>query len=278
MASTTASPVASLRASAAFIRKPLLASAVHSINQGTAAIGKGSSRASACAAFARTWRVRFQLFSASYVGRLAKFPKVFAMIANTAFPAKPTIATIIQRPDDAKRVLLDRLQALADHKAPAPVYCLVPFNLSKDLGDEADEERIVKSATGIRNTIVWKKLFKFQRDGAVGAMDNLERLGVCLLADSVGFATPCFALALGLASSALANAAMSRAWVPWANTPASLPQMMVTPASGASLKEARRDFSFFRVARPRPGLAAADVRSAWPWPTPRERLSPRSSG
>jgi SNF2 family DNA or RNA helicase len=44
------------------------------------------------------------------------------------------------------------------------------------LGDELDEERIVKSATGIRNTHVWKKLYKFQRDGVVGAIDKLERL------------------------------------------------------------------------------------------------------
>jgi len=34
--------------------------------------------------------------------------------------------------------------------------------LFKDLGDELDEERVVKSATGVRNTTVWKKLFKFR--------------------------------------------------------------------------------------------------------------------
>ena len=45
-------------------------------------------------------------------------------------------------------------------------------NLFKDLGDELDEERIVRSATGIRNTHFWRKLYKFQRDGAVGAIDK----------------------------------------------------------------------------------------------------------
>jgi hypothetical protein len=53
-----------------------------------------------------------------------------------------------------------------------------------------DEERIVKSATGIRNTVVWKKLYKFQRDGVVGAIDKLERFGGCIIADSVGWAKP----------------------------------------------------------------------------------------
>ena len=53
-------------------------------------------------------------------------------------------------------------------------------------GDDLDEERIIKSATGIRNTVVWKKLYRFQRDGVVGAIDKLERFGGCIIADSVG--------------------------------------------------------------------------------------------
>lgn len=69
------------------------------------------------------------------------------------------------------------------------LYFKFLFELFKDLGDELDGERIVKSATGIRNTAVWNKLFKFQRDGVVGAIDKLERIGGCITADSnaVGF-------------------------------------------------------------------------------------------
>jgi SNF2 family DNA or RNA helicase len=59
-----------------------------------------------------------------------------------------------------------------------------------------DEERIVKSATGIRNTRVWKKLYKFQRDGVVGAIDKLERFGGCIIADSVGLGKTFEALAV----------------------------------------------------------------------------------
>ncbi len=70
------------------------------------------------------------------------------------------------------------------------------FHLFKNLGDELDEDKIVKSATGIRNTIVWRKLFKFQRDGAVGAIDKLERHGGCIIADSVGLGKTFEALAI----------------------------------------------------------------------------------
>ena len=96
----------------------------------------------------------------------------------------------------AKQKLLDQVRRLAEQEAPSAIYFGILYNLFKDLGDELDEERIVKSATGIRNTQVWKKLYKFQRDGVVGAIDKLERLGGCILADSVGLGKTFEALAV----------------------------------------------------------------------------------
>ncbi len=43
---------------------------------------------------------------------------------------------------------------------------------------------------------VWKKLFKFQRDGVVGAIDKLARFGGCIIADSVGLGKTFEALAI----------------------------------------------------------------------------------
>lgn len=97
---------------------------------------------------------------------------------------------------DAKAALLGQLQATFQHQSPSLVYYLTLYHLFKDLGDELDEEQIVKSATGIRNTVVWKKLYKFQRDGAVGAIDKLARLGGCIIADSVGLGKTFEALAV----------------------------------------------------------------------------------
>ena len=91
---------------------------------------------------------------------------------------------------------MDRLTDIAEHKAPSFVYYLTLYHLFKGLGDELDEERIVKSATGIRDTVVWRKLFKFQRDGVIGALDKLERLGGCIIADSVGLGKTFEALAI----------------------------------------------------------------------------------
>ena len=88
------------------------------------------------------------------------------------------------------------LRRLAAHRAPSGIYALILHHLFRTEGGELDEERVVKSATGIRDTEVWKRLFKFQRDGVVGAIDKLERFGGCIIADSVGLGKTFEALAI----------------------------------------------------------------------------------
>ena len=97
---------------------------------------------------------------------------------------------------DQKTEFLTHLKGLADPRSPSLIYYLTLFQVFTDLGDAIDEERIVKSATGIRNTTVWKKLYKFQHDGVIGAIDKLERLGGCIIADSVGLGKTFEALAI----------------------------------------------------------------------------------
>jgi SNF2 family DNA or RNA helicase len=97
---------------------------------------------------------------------------------------------------EAKNAFVASLQDFVEHKAPSLIYHLILFHLFKDRGDELDEDKIVKSATGIRNTVVWKKLFKFQRDGVIGAIDKLERHRGCIIANSVGLGKTFEALAI----------------------------------------------------------------------------------
>jgi len=97
---------------------------------------------------------------------------------------------------DYKNGLVSMLRALNAHQPPAQVYSMILHHLFDSRGESLDEERIVKSATGIRNTVVWKKLFKFQRDGVVGAIDKLNRFGGCIIADSVGLGKTFEALAV----------------------------------------------------------------------------------
>ena len=88
------------------------------------------------------------------------------------------------------------LEQLGAHRDPSTIYALILHRLFGERGDELDEERVIKSATGIRQTSVWQKLYKFQRDGVVGAIDKLNRFGGCIIADSVGLGKTFEALAI----------------------------------------------------------------------------------
>jgi hypothetical protein len=97
---------------------------------------------------------------------------------------------------EIKMALLDLLKSLSDHRDPYSIYVMMLHHMFSGSGEEMDEDLIVKSATGIRNSIVWKKLYKFQRDGVVGAIDKLNRFGGCIIADSVGLGKTFEALAI----------------------------------------------------------------------------------
>jgi len=101
-------------------------------------------------------------------------------------------------PEDAtaKSDLVRALHRLSAHQAPSSIYALILHHMLRSEDGALDEERIVRSATGIRDTEVWKRLFKFQRDGVVGAVDKLERFGGCIVADSVGLGKTFEALAI----------------------------------------------------------------------------------
>ncbi len=98
--------------------------------------------------------------------------------------------------DNQNATLTRKLQTLAEHTPPRDVYFHILHQLFKDLNNELDEDKIIKSATGIRNTKVWHKLYKFQRDAVVGAIDKLEKIGGCVIADSVGLGKTFEALAV----------------------------------------------------------------------------------
>jgi hypothetical protein len=55
---------------------------------------------------------------------------------------------------DGKEALLAQLGELTVRREPSLIYALTLYHLFKDRGDELDEDKIVKSATGIRNTVV----------------------------------------------------------------------------------------------------------------------------
>jgi len=87
---------------------------------------------------------------------------------------------------NVKARMLMELQQIYTLKSAQIIYFAMLYALFQSSLDQLDEEQIVKSKTGIQDTLVWQKLYRFQRDGVLGAIDKIERYNGCIIADSVG--------------------------------------------------------------------------------------------
>ena len=97
---------------------------------------------------------------------------------------------------DIKKEILQKIDNISADKSPQFLYFMTLYNIFKDFIGELNEEEIIKSKTGFKDTIVWNKLYNFQKDGVVGAIDKLEKHNGCIIADSVGLGKTFEALAV----------------------------------------------------------------------------------
>ncbi len=100
------------------------------------------------------------------------------------------------RVKDVKKHLLETLEGVYKENSPEFIYYVTIYNIFKDYLEDLSEEDIVKSKTGFKNTTVWNKLYQFQKDGVLGAIDKLEKYNGCIIADSVGLGKTFEALAV----------------------------------------------------------------------------------
>lgn len=97
---------------------------------------------------------------------------------------------------DVQDEFFDALRRLFTDNAPESVYLRILTSLFKDFIDEAGDETADRGRTGLYDTKVWNKLYKFQRDGVLGAIEKLDRHNGCIIADSVGLGKTFEALAV----------------------------------------------------------------------------------
>lgn len=97
---------------------------------------------------------------------------------------------------DIKNDLITRLDVIAADQPASFIYFLTLFHLFQDFLEDIDEDNIIRSKTGFKDTLVWNKLHKFQKDGVLGAIDKLEKHNGCIIADSVGLGKTFEALAV----------------------------------------------------------------------------------
>lgn len=98
--------------------------------------------------------------------------------------------------EDVTDAICDHIASVYQENSPERIYFMMLYNIFSDFLDDIDEDVLPNDRTGYQDTLVWKKLFNFQRDAAVGIINKLETYNGCILADSVGLGKTFTALAV----------------------------------------------------------------------------------
>ena len=98
--------------------------------------------------------------------------------------------------EDVTTQICDHIASVYQENSPESIYFLMLYNIFNEFLDDIDEDVLPNDRTGYQETLIWNKLFNFQRDAATGIINKLETYNGCILADSVGLGKTFIALAV----------------------------------------------------------------------------------
>ncbi|WP_421896328.1 helicase-related protein [Marinoscillum sp.] len=91
--------------------------------------------------------------------------------------------------DDLKDVtqkVQDYFESAFKENAPEFIYFITLYNIFNDFLEDLSLDALPNEQIGFKDTLIWDKLYNFQRDAVIGAINKLEKYKGCILADSVG--------------------------------------------------------------------------------------------
>jgi superfamily II DNA or RNA helicase len=98
--------------------------------------------------------------------------------------------------EDVTNQVCDHISDVYSENSPERIYFVMLYNIFTEFLEDITEDFMPNDRTGYEDSIIWNKLFNFQRDAAVGIINKLETYNGCILADSVGLGKTFTALAV----------------------------------------------------------------------------------
>ncbi|CAJ4482118.1 helicase domain-containing protein [Burkholderia pseudomallei] len=98
--------------------------------------------------------------------------------------------------EDVTVQICEHVASVYQENSPESIYFLMLYNIFNEFLDDIDEDVLPNDRTGYQDTLIWNKLFNYQKDAATGIINKLETYSGCILADSVGLGKTFTALAV----------------------------------------------------------------------------------
>lgn len=91
---------------------------------------------------------------------------------------------------------LEYIETVYQENAPEYIYFIALYNIFHEFLEDISEDVLPNERTGFKNSLIWNKLYNFQKDAALAIINKLEKYNGCILADSVGLGKTFTALAV----------------------------------------------------------------------------------
>lgn len=97
---------------------------------------------------------------------------------------------------DVTDEVVDFISDLYKENSPEFIYYVILYNIFKEFLVDVSEDDLADEKTGFKESVIWNKLYDFQKDAVLGLINKLEKYNGCILADSVGLGKTFTALAV----------------------------------------------------------------------------------
>ena len=87
---------------------------------------------------------------------------------------------------DVTEEVIDMISSVYQENSPELIYFMSLYNIFSEFLEDISEDVLPNEATGFKDSVIWNKLFNFQKDAALAIINKLEQYNGCILADSVG--------------------------------------------------------------------------------------------
>ena len=87
---------------------------------------------------------------------------------------------------DVTETIIDNISTVYKENAPDFIYFVTLYNIFNEFLEDISEDVLPNEATGFKNSVIWNKLYNFQKDACLAIINKLEKFNGCILADSVG--------------------------------------------------------------------------------------------
>ncbi len=132
-----------------------------------------------------------------------KGDSAYTMIVKNDYPSSKEFLTLFDQIwNDSSKLqvvtddVIDNISNAYKENAPEFLYFVTLYNIFHEFLDDLSEDDLPNEATGFKNSLIWKKLYNFQKDAALAIINKLEKYNGCILADSVGLGKTFSALAV----------------------------------------------------------------------------------